>query len=80
MTIPGPPTGHFLARNDRNQRQYPSISQQSPAYSNGHGYKTPSSNPRYPHIKDLQAKAESAHNFSGFTPVNIDSFLDYVLG
>ncbi|KAL8757301.1 MAG: hypothetical protein Q9199_002327 [Rusavskia elegans] len=69
MTIPGPPTGHFLARNDRNQRQYPSISQQSPAYSNGHGYKTPSSNPRYPHIKDLQAKAESAHNFSGFTPI-----------
>lgn len=73
MTIRGQPEGHALARNDRDQRHYPSISQQPSANSNGKGYSAPSSKPRYPHIKDLQAKATSTHNFSGYTPVGNDS-------
>ncbi|KAL9041261.1 MAG: hypothetical protein Q9180_001398 [Flavoplaca navasiana] len=69
MTIRGQPNGHALARNDRDQRHYPSISQQPPANPNRKEYRTPSSKPRYPHIKDLQAKATSTHNFSGYTPI-----------
>ncbi|KAL8911751.1 MAG: hypothetical protein Q9171_003143 [Xanthocarpia ochracea] len=67
MTIREPPNGHDSTRHERDR----SISQQPSAYSNsnGNGYKTPRSSPRYPHIRDLQARAFSAQDFSQFTPI-----------
>ncbi|KAL8771870.1 MAG: hypothetical protein Q9209_002808 [Squamulea sp. 1 TL-2023] len=63
MTSQGPHYGHASPRKDRDKRQYP------PAYSNGNGNNKPRPSARYPHIKDLQAKADSAHNFTVFTPI-----------
>ncbi|KAL9000647.1 MAG: hypothetical protein Q9169_000683 [Polycauliona sp. 2 TL-2023] len=69
MTIKGPPERHTPTRNTRDPAPYLSTSPRPLTYSNGNGSKTPSSTPRYPHIKDLQAKADAAHTFSGFTPI-----------
>ncbi|KAL8688357.1 MAG: hypothetical protein Q9218_005717, partial [Villophora microphyllina] len=69
MTARGPLNGQGAAWNDKDRREYTVVSRQSPAFPHGNPSAAPSAEPRFPHIKDLQASAESGHNFNQYTPV-----------
>ncbi|KAL8821231.1 MAG: hypothetical protein Q9223_000697 [Gallowayella weberi] len=69
MPIRKSPNGHALPRNDEDHRQNGRIAQQAPSHANGDGFDVPTSSAPFPHIKDLQAKADSAYNFNALTPI-----------
>lgn len=79
MAIRAPPTGHVYTqangfdRSDRQSSVYSDNSSRAGSQRDvdlGNGDLRP--RPRYPHVKDLQAKADAAHDFVGIhTPVSV---------
>lgn len=62
MTLPRGPNGHGV---------YTVISRRPPSdYAYTNGLNAPVSQPRFPHIKDLQAKANPGQGFNPYTPVS----------
>lgn len=69
MTARGPLNGQGPAWNSSDRREYTAISRQPPASVDGNPSTIPNSGPRFSHIKDLQARAESGCDFNQYTPV-----------
>lgn len=62
MTLPRGPNGHGV---------YTVISRRPPSdYAYTNGLNAPVSQPRFPHIKDLQAKANPGQGYNPYTPVS----------
>ncbi|KAL8940542.1 MAG: hypothetical protein Q9216_002759 [Gyalolechia sp. 2 TL-2023] len=73
MAARGIPNGQALSQT-REQRHFPVVSQRlPPESSSSNGSSAPSTRPRFPHIKDLQAKAEADHGLNPHMPVSAHS-------
>ncbi|KAI4195944.1 MAG: hypothetical protein LQ350_006878 [Teloschistes chrysophthalmus] len=75
MTARGPPNGQGSAWNSSDRREHITVSRQPPASVDSNASTIPSSGPRFAHIKDLQARAESGGSFNQYTPVRRRFFL-----
>ncbi|KAI4166720.1 MAG: hypothetical protein LQ343_007809 [Gyalolechia ehrenbergii] len=69
MAARGFPNGQALPRNIE-QRHFPVVSHRPlPEYTISNRSSAPNTNPRFPHIKDLQAKADWVQGFNPHTPI-----------
>ncbi|KAL8719388.1 MAG: hypothetical protein Q9225_003593 [Loekoesia sp. 1 TL-2023] len=70
MTTRGIPNGQVLPWSDAEQRHFQVASHRPPPdYAHSNGTNVPDLQPRFPHIKDLQAKANLGHGFNPLTPI-----------
>lgn len=71
MTARGVPNGQVLPWSNPEQR-HPQVASHRPPpdYAHSNVPNVPDLQPRFPHIKDLQAKANLGHGFNPLTPVS----------